>query len=713
MASIVSDRESIQSSGSPRGNAAGLEHMMDHVEISSWKIKTGPNDEQFAVYHVSVELASGLQWAIEKRYKQFRALRREVQECVPELADYAFPGKNYLAMFNLSDGTLKYRSETLTNYLNALIAADPEMSELVNFLQVVNNVSLLTKRVPSSKNHRSGSICEDFPPNVNDFKFLRIIGQGSFGKVYLVKPESAPITEVYAMKVLNKADVVRRHQVEHTKTEREIMATASHPFIVSLRFSFQTDDKLYMITEYCPGGELYFHLKKMKTFSINMVQFYAAQIAMAMEYLHRKNIIYRDLKPENVLLDRDGNCKLTDFGLSKVIVPFPVEDEFDSPTSTSDTKGSDGIDWYIKGPKQTQSSEGGPLADDSSQTPQSENKSSTNGSSTNGSKVKEPLYTFCGTPEYLSPEMLIHRQRATGYGFEIDWWGLGIVCYEMLVGYVPFFDRDFTRMCEKIMSRPVRFPSKFDIPKPAQSFVKGLLHRNPTKRLCCGFHRAGELKNIPFFAEMNWDSLERGLMAPPFLPTVSSKLPQDNQNFDKISTFNKIAIQKGEKPIEALMEEEKAEQKKVAMKLEGSSSASGGSSMSGIQTGNLMKDAASKLAAQIDSTGSIGMGIRDRSPTQDEFVDFDYVQLSHQSSFATEEGAARQPNVRLSHQSSFTSEDSANRQPNARLVHQSSFVSEDGANRQPNARLEKQSNFATEEAAAKQPNAVSSSSSLK
>ena len=97
--------------------------------------------------------------------------------------------------------------------------------------------------------------------------------------------------EIYAMKVLNKADVVKRHQIEHTKTEREIMVMASHPFIVSLRFAFQTDDKLYMITEYCPGGELYFHLKKMKSFSVHMMQFYSAQIAMALEYLHRKNII--------------------------------------------------------------------------------------------------------------------------------------------------------------------------------------------------------------------------------------------------------------------------------------------------------------------------------------------------------------------------------------------------------------------------------------
>jgi serine/threonine protein kinase len=492
--------------GSPATRKKG-EHTLSSISVNTWRIKTGAAEEQFAVYFVEVELASGLKWEIEKRYKQFRAFRREIERVLPDLSNLEFPSKNIF--WNLSERTLKYRASILTRYLRAVMASDPELLELKSFLQVTNNVSLLVRRRPSSRAVRSSSISEDRPPTIKDFKLLRIIGQGSFGKVFLVKPEGdTSSAEVYAMKMLQKADVIRRHQVEHTRTERDIMAHASHPFIVSLRFAFQSDDKLYMITEYCPGGELYFHLKKMKTFSVNMMQFYSAQIAMALEYLHRKNIIYRDLKPENILLDRDGNCKLTDFGLSKIVIP----DVETSPRSENNGEGE---------------------------------KVST---STSTRKRATP-FTFCGTPEYLSPEMLVHRQRGSGYGFEIDWWGLGIVSFEMVVGWVPFFDRDFGRMCEKIMTRPVKFPSKFNVPKPAQAFVKGLLQRNPQRRLCCGFHRAGELKNTPFFSDMNWDYLERGLMAPPFLPKVSSRLPSDAQNFENLSTFQKIALQKGEKSI--------------------------------------------------------------------------------------------------------------------------------------------------------------------
>lgn len=514
-----------------RSKSGNKEHQVKSVSIQSWRIKTGPNEEQFCVYFVAVELASGLKWEIEKRYKQFRGLRRDIQRVLPTLADLEFPSKHIL-FWNLHESTLQYRADVLTRYMSAIVASDPELQELTNFLQVVNNVSLLVRRRPSSKTHpRSSSISEDRPPTINDFKLLRIIGQGSFGKVFLVKPEKdTGSAEAYAMKVLNKEDVVRRHQVEHTKTEREIMAKASHPFIVSLRFAFQTEDKLYMITEYCPGGELYFHLKKMKTFSVNMMQFYCAQIAMALEYLHRKNIIYRDLKPENVLLDRDGNCKLTDFGLSKIVVPV------------GDTKAEDG--------------------------------------SFRSSRTDHP-YTFCGTPEYLSPEMLVHRQRGTGYGFEIDWWGLGIVSFELIVGWVPFFDRDFGRMCEKIMTRPVRFPSKYNVPKEAQDFVKGLLQRNPQRRLCCGFHRAGELKNNPFFADMNWDYLERGLVAPPFLPKVSSRVASDAQNFENLSTFQRIAQQKGEKSISTQTKEAATGEKcdKNSVPLSSSASNTGGGGM--------------------------------------------------------------------------------------------------------------------------------------
>merc|ERR1719282_2105210 len=145
---------------------------------------------------------------------------------------------------------------------------------------------------------------------------MKVIGKGSYGKVMLVRHKDEQ-DSVYAMKMLRKENVIKRNQVEHTKTERNVLETVSHPFIVVLHYAFQTPKKLYFVLEYCPGGELFFHLSRAGRFSEGRCRFYSSEILLAIEYLHKLNIIYRDLKPENILLDADGHVKLTDFGLSK------------------------------------------------------------------------------------------------------------------------------------------------------------------------------------------------------------------------------------------------------------------------------------------------------------------------------------------------------------------------------------------------------------
>lgn len=158
---------------------------------------------------------------------------------------------------------------------------------------------------------------------VDDFDFLRVVGKGSFGKVLLVQKKDS--LELFAMKILSKPTVVKKNQVEHTRTERRVLASVKHPFIVQLHYAFQTSKKLYFILDYCPGGDMFFHLSRYGSFPELMAKFYAAEIALALIHLHELGVIYRDLKPENIMLDVEGHVKLADFGLAKEGITGNVE----------------------------------------------------------------------------------------------------------------------------------------------------------------------------------------------------------------------------------------------------------------------------------------------------------------------------------------------------------------------------------------------------
>jgi len=283
---------------------------------------------------------------------------------------------------------------------------------------------------------------------VEDFELLKVVGKGSFGKVMQVRKKDTG--EIYAMKVLKKDQLVKRKQVAHTKTERKVLENIQHPFIVSLRFAFQSDVKLYIILDYFNGGELFFHLKSKGRFDEQRAKFYAAEITLALECLHTNTIVYRDLKPENVLLDEDGHLKLTDFGLSK------------------DSVGGKGV-----------------------------------------------THTFCGTPEYLAPEVI----HGAGYGQSVDWWSLGTLLYEMLTGLPPFFNTNLHVMYEKIIRAKLTFPSY--ISREAQSLLTGLLTRDPKRRLGSGATNAEEIKQHAFFKNLNFDDLYHKRISPPFKPKTS------------------------------------------------------------------------------------------------------------------------------------------------------------------------------------------------
>lgn len=221
-----------------------------------------------------------------------------------------------------------------------------------------------SKIIPYITQHRT---------SLQDFKLIKTLGKGSFGKVLLVRYIFDG--KYYAMKIFNKANLIKQKQIQHTKVERKILEIVDHPFIVKLLFAFQTNERLYIVTEFMQGGELFYHLKREGCFSNERSKLYLCEIILAIEYLHNNGIIYRDLKPENILLDSNGHIKLTDFGLSKIFLP----DEDGNPS---------------------------PMR----------------------------AFTICGTPEYLAPEIL----KGGGYDKSVDWWSLGALFYEMLTGESPF-----------------------------------------------------------------------------------------------------------------------------------------------------------------------------------------------------------------------------------------------------------------------------------
>ncbi|WWD03459.1 hypothetical protein V865_001511 [Kwoniella europaea PYCC6329] len=323
---------------------------------------------------------------------------------------------------------------------------------------------------------------------LEDWEIVETLGTGTFGRVLLVRqrpsyrptpyhpifphlfqsldplspsPSSTQQSDNqlphFAMKVLKKSEIVRLKQVEHINSERSILEKIRHPFIVELYSTYQDQLNVYMLLSYIPGGELFSHLRRAGRFSADVTRFYLASIILAIEYLHSKNIIYRDLKPENLLLDRYGYLRIADFGFAKII--------------------------------------------------------------------EDRTFTLCGTPEYLAPEIVLSQ----GHGKAVDWWALGILAFEMLAGYPPFFDDHPLGIYEKILRGDIAFPSHID--PYAKDLIRGLLTADRSKRLGNLRNGARDVMSHAWFAGVDWRTLERKEIGAPIVPRVASM--GDSQNFQR------------------------------------------------------------------------------------------------------------------------------------------------------------------------------------
>ncbi|XP_050522678.1 atypical protein kinase C isoform X2 [Daktulosphaira vitifoliae] len=303
--------------------------------------------------------------------------------------------------------------------------------------------------------------------SIADFELIRVIGRGSYAKVLMVELKKTKC--IYAMKVIKKALVTDDEDIDWVQTEKHVFETASnHPFLVGLHSCFQTASRLFFVIEFVRGGDLMFHMQRQRRLPEEHARFYAAEISLALNFLHTKGIIYRDLKLDNVLLDHEGHIKLTDYGMCK-----------------------------------------------------------------EGIRAGDTTCTFCGTPNYIAPEIL----RGEDYGFSVDWWALGVLLYEMLAGRSPFDIAGASEnpdqntedyLFQVILEKTIRIPRSLSV--KAASVLKGFLNKNPVDRLGCnretGFY---DIITHPFFKSIDWEMLEQKQVSPPYKPRLDSD--RDLANF--------------------------------------------------------------------------------------------------------------------------------------------------------------------------------------
>ena len=302
--------------------------------------------------------------------------------------------------------------------------------------------------------------------SIHDYESLSIIGRGAFGEVHVCREKKTG--DIVAIKKIKKEVLIQKKQIMHTRNEQQFLSNVKSNWTVELKASFQEDDYLYLVMEYLPGGDLMNLLIKKDILTESEARFYIAELILAIEEIHKLDCIHRDIKPDNVLIGKNGHIKLSDFGLAKI----------------SD-KIFEKVDGNIPSPRNEES------------------------------KSHQKNYSCVGTAYYVAPEVLNKK----GYGQEIDWWSVGAIFFEMLIGYAPFCSKDTNEVCYKILNwqKYLKIPQKIKISSEAEDLIKKLIN-NSSVRL--GKRGAEEIKAHPFFRGLNWENI-RNTKAP-FIPQLKN-----------------------------------------------------------------------------------------------------------------------------------------------------------------------------------------------
>ncbi|XP_062087935.1 serine/threonine-protein kinase RHS3 [Humulus lupulus] len=353
--------------------------------------------------------------------------------------------------------------------------------------------------------------------NLSNFRLLKRLGYGDIGSVYLV--ELRGTKAYFAMKVMDKASLASRNKLLRAQTEKEILGLLDHPFLPTLYSYFDTDKFYCLVMEFCSGGNLHSLRQKQpnKHFTEEAARFYASEVLLALEYLHMLGIVYRDLKPENVLVRDEGHIMLSDFDLSLrcSVSPTLVKSSSVNVSNGGNSAASGILDdeFAVHGCMQ-------PSTFFPRILPSKKNRKSKSdfGLFVNGSLpelMAEPTnvrsMSFVGTHEYLAPEII----RGEGHGSAVDWWTFGIFLYELLHGTTPFKGPGNRATLFNVVGQPLRFPETPQVSFVARDLIRGLLVKEPQKRIA--YKRgATEIKQHPFFEGVNW-ALVRSAM-PPHVP---------------------------------------------------------------------------------------------------------------------------------------------------------------------------------------------------
>ncbi|XP_022230235.2 protein kinase C, eye isozyme [Drosophila obscura] len=345
-------------------------------------------------------------------------------------------------------------------------------------VDAINDMARLSDEVKHDRrpNEKRRMDNKDMPHNMSkrdmiraaDFNFVKVIGKGSFGKVLLA--ERRGTDELYAVKVLRKDVIIQTDDMELPMNEKRILALSSRPpFLVSMHSCFQTMDRLFFVMEYCKGGDLMYHMQQYGRFKESVAIFYAVEIAIAFFFLHERDIIYRDLKLDNILLDGEGHVKLVDFGLSKA-----------------------------------------------------------------GVTERETTRTFCGTANYMAPEIVSFDP----YSITADWWSYGVLLFEFMAGQSPFEGDDEATVFRNIKEKKAVFPKHFT--QDAMDIITSFLAKKPNNRLGAGRYARQEITTHPFFGSIDWEKAEACEMEPPIVPRIKHR--KDISNFDEVFTKEKTDL---------------------------------------------------------------------------------------------------------------------------------------------------------------------------